>query len=81
MKIIMVRSHPINPDVRLEKETTTLSNAERVVILGGRYGKVKPRTRKIIIFIDFSTCATGVKYFFLPYGGYMFQYGSKRNGM
>lgn len=40
----MVRSHPINPDVRLEKEATTLSNAgNEVVILGwGRYGsKVK----------------------------------------
>lgn len=36
----MIRSHPINPDVRIEKEATTLSNAgNEVVILGwGRYG-------------------------------------------
>jgi glycosyltransferase involved in cell wall biosynthesis len=41
MKVVMVRSNSVNPDVRIEKEAKTLANAGYdVTILGwGRYGK------------------------------------------
>jgi glycosyltransferase involved in cell wall biosynthesis len=40
MKVIMVRSHPINPDARIEKEAHTIANAGyKVTLLGWkRYG-------------------------------------------
>lgn len=43
MKVIMIRSNPIDPDVRLEKEAFTLSNNGYSVILLGwdRFGKCR----------------------------------------
>jgi len=40
-RVVMVRAHPVDPDVRLEKEAKTLSEAgyEVKVLAWGRYGK------------------------------------------
>jgi len=48
MKIIMVRSHPVNPDVRLEKEAASLSNDGYEVLLFGwdRFGNSSLREKK-----------------------------------
>jgi len=41
LRVVMVRAHPADPDVRIEKEAKTLSKAgyEVTVLAWGRYGK------------------------------------------
>ena len=73
MKIIMLRSHPVNPDVRIEKEAETLSNVGyEVLILGwARYGgKVKSQEIKRNYYIRRFQLNAPLGYtifFFLPF--------------
>lgn len=48
VKIIMVRAHPVNPDVRIEKEATSLSEAgyEVTILCWGRHGAKTQKLEK-----------------------------------
>lgn len=54
MKVVMLRSNPIDPDVRLEKEAISLVDAGHSVTLLGwqRFGDAPVRRSGIVILSD-----------------------------